>query len=519
MNALLSIILSVFLLSSAFAQSAPTDSVSVADLGIYGDGQTEQSDTIQAVLDSYSRIYFPPGRYAIDKSLNLRNNHHISGTDSTVFLATGEAATAEKFSFVTLSSVEKVRLDRLTFYANDHPKRRIYAVAGRNVHGLTLKHLKVYNAGVVQLQEKRGYSYAKVPSDLSSEAFRQVGNSALEVTQCHGEGSQYTIPRTTAVYINYTDGWKVTQSSFTRYHQGVRWWGGDSDTRRDGALANVRKCRNGLVSEVQSSYIHGGGIWGSMGEDITVQHCQVSHCQDVGIDFEGCFRSKAINNYVAECKNGNLAVFFFNKDITFTNNQSVQSNPNYRHACIYNASQRQDNGKVVFDQNTFSSTQGVGKIEQRGPSRQIIFTQNSLQNVVVNFSFNNNKQITVQNNTFLITRPLTHYDFLLKAGQTHRGGKINIEGNHLLTTVPQADNVYAISLYQSDYNSSPVNRVINNYVSGLSRVVKTEWAGKNAGFRATTYVESEASLSPEAIKKIDVGARSSKLYVNDKEQK
>ena len=501
----------------AFASLLVSDSlINVNSLGVYGDGRTEQSDTLQKILDAHTRLYFPAGKYLLNKSLRLRSHHRISGSDSTVLVATGEVASAEQFSFMTINSQEDIRLEQLTFYANELPERKVLAVSARNVHHLMLKKLTARNCGVVEIQARRGYPYAAIPRDLSSGQFQQIGNSAIEITHCWGEGAPQTTVHTTGVLIKYTKDWEVTHSSFSRYRQGVQWWGGDSNPERDGKIDQVRKCQNGLVSDVTVAYVQNGGIWGSMGENITVQNSHVTHCKDVGIDFEGCFESKAINNYVAESKNGNIAVFHHNRNILFANNQLIQSDPKKPQACIYNASQSQDNGQVTFDNNVFVTTRGVGHIKQRGPSNQIIFTQNSLHNVVANFNFNNNKYINISHNTFLITRPLISYDYVLQAGQTHYGGEVVIEGNHIVATVSQPETVYAISLYQSDYNASPVNRVTDNRISGLSHQIKVRWAGGNVGFAAKTYIQSEYPLPLGAIERIESGARSSELYVNGK---
>ena len=505
-------------LSAGFSEIDST--INVNDLGVYGDGRTEQSDTLQGILDAYTNIYFPPGEYSINKSLRLRSHHQISGSDSTVLVPTGEGAIADEFSFFTIRSAQNIRLEQLTFYAEDNPERTVYAVSARNVHYFTIESVTAINCGVAAVIEQEGYRYAAIPDTLSSEAFRQVGNSHVIIRHCRGEGARQGLPRrTTGVLIQYADDWEITHCSFTRYRHGIQWWGGDSNPARDGALNKVRKCRNGLISHVRVDSVRQGGIWGSMGENITVEHCEVARCGDVGIDFEGCYRSQAVNNYVQESSNGNLAVFFYNRNIRFAHNRSVQSTPEYPHARIYNATQRPENGQITFDNNVFMNTQSVGYIDQRGPSNRIIFTQNSLHNVVVNFSFNNNKYVEIKYNTFLITRPLVSYAYMVKAGQTHYGGEVLIEKNHILTAAPQPDTVYAISLYQSDYNHSPTNRVIHNVITGLPRQVKTEWAGKNAGFAAKTYIQTARPLLREAVRKIDTGARTSSLYVNDKEWK
>ena len=511
------ILLALVLIPTTLVADPRSDSlVNVNDLGVYGDGLTEQSDTLQKILDTYTNVYLPPGKYLLNRSLSLRGHQRVSGSDSTVLMP---ATTTGDFFFFTARGAEGIHLERLTFYASDSPERLVVAILARNVHRLTLTHLTAFNCGVARILQREDTPYAAIADDLTSDAFRQVGNSSVSISHCRGEGSRRAMAQHTAgVLLSFTRDWTVSHCSFSRYDQGVQWWGGDSNPERDGKIGNARKCQNGTVDNVFVNYVRGGGIWGSMGENITVENCRVTHCGDVGIDFEGCFQSKAINNYVANSNNGNLAIFHHNRDILFDNNQLVQSDPKKPQACIYNASQSQDNGQVIFNNNVFVNTRGVGHIKQQGPSRRIIFEQNSLHNVVVNFSFNNNKYIDISNNTFLITRPLTSYSYLLKVGQTHHGGAVNLKGNHILTTVAQPASVYAISLHQSDYNSSPTNRLIDNTITGLPHHLRLEWTGGNAGFAAKTYVESEFPLPPEAIQRLETGAKSSELYVNDKKR-
>ena len=514
MNVLISVLMLVPAVSVAIT---PTDSViNVNDLGVYGDELTEQSDTLQKILDTHSQVYFPPGKYLLRKSLQLRSHHQISGSDSTVLVPTTEAVATGQFFFFTILSAQKVHLERITFYTEDHPDRLVVAVFAQNVHDLALTHLTAFNCGVARILQREELPYPTIPGDLASREFVKIGNSAININHCRGEGSQQAMAQHAAgVLLSFARDWTISHCSFSRYDQGVQWWGGDSNPERDGSLGNVRKCQNGTIDNVSVKYVRGGGIWGSMGENITVKNCRVTHCGDVGIDFEGCFRSKAIDNYVAESNNGNIAVFHHNQDIVFANNQLVQSDPKRPQACIYNASQSQDNGQVTFNDNVFTNTEGVGYIKQQGPSNRIVFTQNSLHNVVANFSFNNNHYVEIKHNTFHITRPLEGYDYVIKAGQTHFNGEVVVEGNQILTTEVQPENVYAISLHQSDYNSSPTNRVMDNYIVGLPNQVRTEWSGGNVGCTATTYIRSPQPLAPTAIKKIDSGARRSVLYVNN----
>ena len=93
--------------------------------------------------------------------------------------------------------------------------------------------------------------------------------------------------------------------------------------------------------------------------------------------------------------------------ILFSQNQITQSDASNPLLCIYNSTQKQLNGTIEFDNNSFSTQNGIGKIIQQGPANKIIFTNNKLTNVVINFSFNNNKEVIIKNNTISLTEKIT----------------------------------------------------------------------------------------------------------------
>ncbi|MBQ9359240.1 MAG: right-handed parallel beta-helix repeat-containing protein [Abditibacteriota bacterium] len=108
------------------------------------------------------------------------------------------------------------------------------------------------------------------------------------------------------------------------YSHGIQWWGGDSDVRRGGEHKNFGYLRNGVIENCRCSDIEGGGIWGSMGENIQVRGCSVSLCNDVGIDFEGCLDSGAEDCLASDCRNGNYSTFqYCTGKIVFRNCRSV----------------------------------------------------------------------------------------------------------------------------------------------------------------------------------------------------
>ncbi len=497
-----------------------TDSlVNVHTFGVIGDSLTDQTDQIQNILNDYDKIYFPPGHYLISRSLELKDNQIIQGSGNSTFISTEKTLASKDFSFFTINSKKNIAVSNLTFRSIDNPAQNVVAILATNVSHLTIRKVEVYNGGIIETWVDRQYPYKIIPSDFHSDAYFKVCNSFIEIDSCFGVGSEnYIAHRTNGVLFYYASDWKITNSTFSRYNHGIQWWGGDSHPDRHGDTVNVRKSRNGLVAGVAVDQIRGGGIWGSMGENITVKNCKVANCGDVGIDFEGCFNAQALDNDVKNCKNGCIATFHYNRNILFKNNRLSQAHPAHPLACIYNAAQKQDNGKVIFYDNTFTAHEKIGLIKQSGPSSHIEFVKNQLHNVVLNLSFNNNKYILIKENTFNITRSITPYNYIIKAGQTHNKGVLEIERNQIINSAQQKENLYALSTTQSDYNSSPVNRISENLITGIPYQIKIEWAGANKGVTCTTFINSDPSMPDASIKKIDSGKKPSKLYINGKEQ-
>ncbi|CAM4097520.1 right-handed parallel beta-helix repeat-containing protein [Paenibacillus alkaliterrae] len=100
---------------------------------------------------------------------------------------------------------------------------------------------------------------------------------------------------------------------------GIQWWGGDSATSETIGIFDITIVGN-IIKGVM------GGIWGSLGERITVVGNTIESCTDVGIDFEGCMHCVASGNTVKNCTYAGLAAFFGSKYIEFTGNTVKQDN-------------------------------------------------------------------------------------------------------------------------------------------------------------------------------------------------
>jgi hypothetical protein len=251
-----------------------------------------------------------------------------------------------------------------------------------------------------------------------------------------------------------------------------------------------------------------------MGQNITVANCKVYNCDDVGVDFEGCFDCVAVGNTVWNCSNGGLATFFYNKNILFRNNTVKQQKSQYPLACIYNAPQKQLNQTVRFADNQFSCSGGVGSIIQKGPANDIVFENNQFNDVVLNLMFNNNRNISIRNNSFKLTKSLANKDtaYVIGAGMNNNNGRIEISGNKVSSSVSQPSSVYGICINQNDFNSSPINTIGDNEFSGLNDKCQLLliWNGKNAAKKPRNFISPKIKMS--SIQKVDRGQGKMELY-------
>lgn len=486
--------------------------ISVEKAGITGDGSTDVTDKLQQLLDKYDTVYFPKGNYLITKTLSAKSKQVIYSNGTANIISKSSAP----FNFVEVKSKENVKVALINFISPDNTQSPVYAVRIINSKGVNVTKIKGSNTGLVAATAYDGVSYKDINNYKSGD--HTTGCSDIFIDNCTGTGSLSAMKITRGVWFEYVNNWKITNTSVKNYVQGVQWWGGDSNPQKNGDTANERKTKNGIVENVTAGNITGGGIWGSMGENITVRKCTVSNCGDVGIDFEGCFNSTASDNTVKNCKNACLATFYYNKNISFNSNVVSQSDPANPLACIFNSPQKQDNATVSFTNNNFSADKGIGVIVQHGPSNNIIFEKNTLLNVVLNLAFNNNRIIQIDNNTIKLTRVLNKFNFIIKAGLTNNNGKLTIQNNKISSTVAQGDSVYAINPFQADYNSSPVNIISDNDISGVKNKYKVEWKGANRGVSSRTYISSTSKLSLKDIKNIGAGGKSSQIFINNVKQ-
>lgn len=128
---------------------------------------------------------------------------------------------------------------------------------------------------------------------------------------------------TAACFVGWADGWVVQDVEFRNVPSGIQWWGGDASPRRGGLPDAARLCRNGRISNASVRNVLGAGIWGSMGQAITIADSSVADCQDVGCDAEGSFEITWERCRAARCANGAFAEFNYCRNISYIDCEAV----------------------------------------------------------------------------------------------------------------------------------------------------------------------------------------------------
>ena len=106
---------------------------------------------------------------------------------------------------------------------------------------------------------------------------------------------------------------------------GIKWWGGDGAVSDTIGISDLTIDANTVLNVGRTGQL-AGGVWGSLGQRITVSNNVIVGANDVGIDFENCKDSSATGNIVKDCANAGLANFYGGDNIQFTGNTVTQGN-------------------------------------------------------------------------------------------------------------------------------------------------------------------------------------------------
>jgi len=506
-NSSLSLNRSVSLASATFIVGK-----NVNDLGIFGDGVTDNSIAITNALKQYQSLFFPAGDYIVSQAITLNSGNSLSGTPTSRFVISQAVPNYVDFAFFEASKISGIMASNLQFLGKQFGQKAIYAFSVLNSSKISLDHITCNASGIIVTDiagdgnDSTRYALLNFPTDA---------NDSIEVSNCNGDGAiPEGLSHSSGLNIRYANHWKVTHTYLTNYDHGMLWWGGDSNYLVNGKVGNQRKCANGIVDFVHVENVAGGGIWGSMGNNVKVTHSYVKTAQDVGIDFEGCVNSSATRDTSINAVNGALAVFFYCDGVSFENNIVQAESPKFR---LFTSQGSPDAGNknVTLANNDFQTMSGVGLLWEGEAIDNLVFFNNSLLNCFVDFNGNNNGLVIVNQNRLSFSVPIPVDSSAIIAGRSSSGPQLSIDNNVISSEVLQPQGAYAITAYQDQYNSNVSSFIRNNSINGFQSFYSVVWKSTNSGITSDVNIVSPdgAPISPDMVS-IDGGENPGNLTVN-----
>ncbi len=379
----------------------------------------------------------------------------------------------------------------------------LWAVVARGKANWTVADIHGHNMGAV-------HAMASVENydDVIMDGRRLNCSHDFRILHCGGDfdrifdGLQEGI-----VTVRYSKNWEVRGGSTLRGPHGFQGWGGDARTDGvgQGHMAGAeRKCRDGRVVGFHSHDVHGAWVWGSFMENVDFIDCTGHLAGDVGFDFEGSKKCRAVNCSGTDAVNGGLATFFHNEAIAFINCSITSSSRQYPIFRNYNLSQSNlHNLDISIRGGRFrcTDTNGMAAIDTRYGCCNL-FTVEGIQgeNIRIDTAYNNMHNTQILNNSLLYTRAYPKFSAIragfaksLAGSSGKLPGLTRIHGNVIVTHNEQAPNrrgygiggdygSVAIDVIEDDYNSSAQSSIRNNTIGAgfLTPILLRNWS-KNRG--------------------------------------
>ena len=356
------------------------------------------------------------------------------------------------------------------------PDNSIVAIKATSARDFVVKDCTVINATLIRTNADIA-TYATIDTDPTT------GNTCRDFTIANcvlvNAGGAADATNLAGILLLYASHGVITGNRITRHHQGIQWWGGNAGTA-EGDRGNERKCSHLTITGNVVTDSAEGGIWGSMGELITVAGNVVDGAGDICIDFEGCVTCTASGNTVTGGANAGLTTFFICDDVTFSGNVVTTDVLNGGICRLQNGSGLPTPRGVRFVNNIFSCTNGVG-LALMETSENFEFSNNLCRNVSIHSAINNQKYSTIESNTFLFTVVRSAAFNAIDAGANNAFGRLRIRNNTVTSSVAQPAGSKGITQSQIDSSQPPVVIIEGNEVNdGFPISIETVWAGPTA---------------------------------------
>lgn len=411
------------------------------------------------------------GSFQLKTSLNIPSGRSLASDGSSTVTWTGSDTNSY---FLELSNSTNVSVTGINWVGISNLQGVAHCTGGSYivVSGNTATNTRLF---VSRSSLGDGGSYANVTALSRAHHIEIANNKAY--------GSSKTVGFA-AIEFQYTDDWSATDNTVENYAHGIQWWGGDANFSINGATANERKCLRGITHGNHVRNVAGGGVWGSMGENLTIGPDIVENCDDVGVDLEGCRNAVVYVGSVKNCKNGNLTTFFGSDNVEFIGGTSVQDNVTWLHFNTSNSTNDPTlTRSVSFRGVQFDTTTGVGRAGgASGPALLVSVVDCVFRNTRLALESENHRDVLLKGNLFQFTRAASAAFNVITVSRSVNEGEKVLSHNHVTTTIAQPAGTVGIKITESDPNTAPLVRVEQNQiVRSISLGLDANWGGTNAG--------------------------------------
>ena len=318
---------------SADTSTANLPFINVVDEGVSHEF-TDQTANIQAVIDAQDSpaiLYFEPGYYKIDGTLNVnKSNLWFIGNNATLLVVTSPTHIFYISNYTNGSYETKGNdvtfIDNVVFEGFRVTGDNSYFLEARGVSNFKIK--DIYHEGglvsfdaVFNIDAGDGSTDPTVNAGLDSY---DKCNKHIWIDNCYGNrynATESENPDSTVkgIYCNFCYDVHISNCTLYGYGQGIECWGGNALYNYSGQWQAAQWCKDIFVDNCKVDFCRGGGIWGSECENFIISNCSVSTCNDVGYDFESCRNSMVTDSVVKNCKTSNLSTYSNAENIVFKN--------------------------------------------------------------------------------------------------------------------------------------------------------------------------------------------------------
>lgn len=344
------------------------------------------TQNIKDLISAGKDINIPAGNYIIDAlSIELNSNSKLSFSKDAIFKVNTRGENSG--CIFLIDGKDNIEISGGHFIADNDITEVISIRNG--AHSISVNEVFCNGCRLLASDVMKTYDFISF-ADL---------NYKINIKCCNGTSSIIKT-RKAFIELHYITDSNCLGSTIDGYYHGIMFWGGDANPKKNGSVQNLRKTThlNFIGNTVKNVQL--GGIWGSMGEFITVDSNYLEQGRDVGIDFEGCNNSLAINNTIKNFRHGGVATFFLCKNIRFESNISISTKKENIVAAIFNSTLKQENRNITFIKNKFIGDGVTSLFSQNGTVSELLIQNNVFINTSINLMSPNNGAIEISKNNF-----------------------------------------------------------------------------------------------------------------------